>query len=204
MAEQEGHISGHELMTTSSACWRATLIAVTLIGVLTMPPKPAVAEMPPALYKLGLPAAAGAVAVTVSSADLSADQQDGQALQLVVRYTVKNVSFDPVAVAAIPQMRLLDPNGELHDPADIVGGPILRRVLLIRARKSGDWRCSRWRRTGSISRHGGCLSGAPVAHASPCNSWTAGRTGNPEMSQSSPRVDRPHECSQHHIGGHDR
>ena len=129
MAEQEGHISGRKLMTTSSACWRVTLIAVTLIGVLTMPPKPAVAEMPPALYKLGLPAAAGAVAVTVSSADLSADQQDGQALQLVVRYTVKNVSFDPVAVAAIPQMRLLDPNGALHDPADMSGGDLAAGAL---------------------------------------------------------------------------
>jgi hypothetical protein len=110
-------------MTTSSTCWRVTLIAVALIGVLTMPPKPAVAEMPPALYKLGLPAAAGAVAVTVSSADLSVDQQDGQALQLVVRYTVKNVSFDPVAVAAIPQMRLLDPSGALHDPAEMPAEP---------------------------------------------------------------------------------
>jgi hypothetical protein len=83
-----------------------------------MLPKPAAATMPPALYRLGLPAAAGAVSVTVTSADLSPDQQDGQALRLVVRYRVKNISFDPVPVTDIPRIRLLDPNGEAHDPVE--------------------------------------------------------------------------------------
>ncbi len=50
-------------------------------------------------------------------------------MQLVVRYTVKNVSFDPVAVAAIPRMRLLDPNGALHDPADMSGGDLAAGAL---------------------------------------------------------------------------
>ena len=110
-------------MTAFEVCWRVGAIAVVLIGALTMMPKPAAAEMPPALYKMGLPAAAGAVAVTVLSAEVSPNQQDGQALQVVVRYTVKNVSFDPVPVAAIPQMRLLDPNGALHDPAEMSVAP---------------------------------------------------------------------------------
>jgi hypothetical protein len=111
-------------MTATSAYWLATLIAVALIGVLTMMPKPAVAETPPALYKLGLPAAAGAVSVTVSAADLSADQQDEQALQLVVRYTIKNISFDPVPVVGLPVVRLLDPKGGLHDPAEMPAEPV--------------------------------------------------------------------------------
>lgn len=111
-------------MTASSAYWLATLIAVALIGVLTMMPRPALAETPPALYKLGLPAAAGAVSVTVSSADLSADQQDAQALQLVVRYTIKNISFDPVPAVGLPGMRLLDPKGGFHDPAEMPAEPL--------------------------------------------------------------------------------
>ena len=116
--EYERRTSQREPMTGFAACWRVGAIAVVLIGALTMMSKPAAAEMPPALYKMGLPAAAGAVAVTVLSAEVSPNQQDGQALQLVVRYTVKNVSFDPVPVAALPRLRLLDPTGALHDPAE--------------------------------------------------------------------------------------
>jgi hypothetical protein len=111
---QASHIS--PLMTATSAWWRPTLIAVAVIGVLTMLPKHAVAEMPPALYKLGLPAAAGVVAVTISTAELSPDQQNGQAWRLVVSYAVKNISFDPVPMAEIPRIRLLDPTGGLHAP----------------------------------------------------------------------------------------
>jgi len=103
-------------MTGTSPWWRATLIAVAMIGGSPMLPKPARAEMPPALYKLGLPAAAGAVAVTVSSAELSTDQQNGQASRLVVSYTVKNISFDPVPMGKIPEIRLLAPDGGLHEP----------------------------------------------------------------------------------------
>ncbi|HEY2110397.1 MAG TPA: hypothetical protein VGH25_01580 [Dongiaceae bacterium] len=111
-------------MTAFAVCWRAGAIAVVIIGALMMVPKPAPAEMPPALYKMGLPAAAGAVAVTVRSAEVSPDQQDGQALQLVVRYSVKNVSFDPVPVAALPPVRLLDPKGGFHDAAEVRAEPL--------------------------------------------------------------------------------
>jgi hypothetical protein len=105
-------------MMPSAGLWRAALISVALIGAFAMVPKPAAAAMPPALYRLGLPAAAGAVSVTVSSADLSSDQQDGQALRLVVRYTVKNISFDAVPVTDIPGIRLLDLDGGTQDPAE--------------------------------------------------------------------------------------
>ena len=97
---------------------RAALIFMTLIGAYAMAPKPAAAAMPPALYRLGLPAAAGAVSVTVSSADVFPDPQDGQVLRLVVHYTVKNISYDPVPVTDIPRLGLLDPNGEAHDPVE--------------------------------------------------------------------------------------
>ena len=111
-------------MTAFAVCWRAGAIAVVLIGALTMMPKPTAAEMPPALYKMGLPAAAGTVAVTVLSAEVSPNQQDGQDLQLVVRYTVKNISFDPVPVVGLPAVRLLDPKGGLHDPAEMPAEPV--------------------------------------------------------------------------------
>ena len=122
----------------TSAWWRATSIAVALIGVFTMLPKHAIAEMPPALYKLGLPAAAGVVAVTVSSADLSPDQQNEPALRLVVSYTVKNISFDPIPITEIPGIRLLDPSGGLMFPSGRRQRQlrvILRRVLSIRGRR---------------------------------------------------------------------
>jgi hypothetical protein len=107
-----------KLMRSLAGGWRATFIFMTLLGAFAMPPKPAAAAMPPALYRLGLPAAAGAVSVTVSSADVSPDPQDGQALRVVVRYTVKNISYDPVPVTDIPRLGLLDPNGEAHDPVE--------------------------------------------------------------------------------------
>ena len=103
-------------MTGTSIWWRPSLIALAMIGVSTILPGHADAEMPPALYKLGLPAAAGVVAVTVSSAQLSPDQQNGQALRLVVSYTVKNISFDPLPMGKIPEIGLLDPDGGLHEP----------------------------------------------------------------------------------------
>jgi hypothetical protein len=74
--------------------------------------------MPPTLYRLGVPEAAGAVSVTVSSAAISPDPQDGQVLQLVVQYTIKNISYDPVPVDGLPRIRLLDPTGGTHDPAE--------------------------------------------------------------------------------------
>ena len=135
----------------TSAWWRATSIAVALISVFTMLPKHAIAEMPPALYKLGLPAAAGVVAVTVSSADLSPDQQNERALRLVVSYTVKNISFDPVPIAEIPGIRLLDPSGGLHVPVrtsteaasgDLAAGALdpgaeVRRTAIFQVAKDG-------------------------------------------------------------------
>lgn len=111
-------------MTAFAVCRRAGAVAVVLIGALTMMPKPAAADTPPALYKMGLPAAAGTVAVTVLSAEVSPNQQDGQALQLVVHYTVKNVSFDPVPVVGLPAVRLVDPKGGLHDPAEMPADPV--------------------------------------------------------------------------------
>jgi hypothetical protein len=78
-----------EFMRFLAGGWRTALVFMTLIGAFAMPPRPAAAAMPPALYRLGLPAAAGAVSVTVSSADVFPDPQDGQVLRLVVRYMVK-------------------------------------------------------------------------------------------------------------------
>lgn len=105
------------MMPSAGLLW-AALASMALIGAFTMGAKPAAAAMPPALYRLGLPAAAGAVSVTVSSADLSPDPQDGQAVRLVVHYTIKNISDDPVPVAGLPQIRLLDPDGGTLDPAE--------------------------------------------------------------------------------------
>ncbi len=85
-------------MTSPASLWRAGLILMILIGVFAMAPKPAVAEMPPALYRLGVPAAAGAVSVTVSSADVFTRSAGRTGFRLVVQYTIKNISYDPVPV----------------------------------------------------------------------------------------------------------
>ena len=94
------------------------LATMVLVGAFTMGSQPGIAAMPPALYRLGLPAAAGAVSVTVSSAELSPDPQDGQMLRLVVRYTIKNISDEPVPAVDFPLIRLLDPSGGTHEPAE--------------------------------------------------------------------------------------
>src|SRR5258708_368120 len=81
-ADYESAFSPHKPMMPAAGLWLAALISMALIGALAMVPKPAAAAMPPALYRFGLPAAAGAVSVTVSSADVSPDPQDGQVLRL--------------------------------------------------------------------------------------------------------------------------
>jgi hypothetical protein len=78
------------------------------------------ASMPPAVYQLGHPAAAGEFAVTASSVTQHPFTGDcegpGACVLLVVDCEVRNISPKPVPISALPQLRLIDPNGQVADP----------------------------------------------------------------------------------------
>ncbi|MEI9963376.1 MAG: hypothetical protein WDM92_00300 [Caulobacteraceae bacterium] len=79
------------------------------------------AGMPPAVYRLGTAAAAGAFAVTVLSVEPSraasgCASDAAPCVAVVVRSSIQNVSPAPEALADIPSLRLLAADGAIVAP----------------------------------------------------------------------------------------
>lgn len=76
--------------------------------------------MPPAIYSLGEPAAAGEFEVTVTAvshrpAAAGCDARS-PCVQVTVNCTVRNVSHGPVLVSSLPAFSLIDPTGHGISP----------------------------------------------------------------------------------------
>ncbi len=81
--------------------------------------------MPPAIYRVGAPAALGDFSVTLDQAKLVTDAKGGRTI--TIHYTIRNISPTPAPLARMPAFHLQDSAG--HSYAAITGPRPAERQL---------------------------------------------------------------------------